>query len=71
MVVAATPFILASFPPAFPAFPDASPGVLASSEFASHSSCLPYFVASASKLQPLDMSQLVEDLEDSFLLDVV
>jgi hypothetical protein len=68
VVVVVAPFSLASFPPASPAFPAASPGVLASFEFASHSSCLPSFVASASELQPLDMSQLVED---SFLLDVV
>ena len=52
VVVASAPFVLASSPLASPAFPDASPGVLASSELAFHSSCLP----SASKRQPLDLS---------------
>jgi hypothetical protein len=34
VVVAVAPFALASFPPAFPAFPDASSSVVASSELA-------------------------------------
>jgi hypothetical protein len=56
VVVAAVPFLLASPPLASLAFPDASPGVLASSELAFHSSCLPSAVASASERQPLDLS---------------
>ena len=70
VVVAAFSVVLASSPLASPAFLDASPGVLASFEFASHSSCLPSFVASASELQPLDQSWPVEDSEDSFLVMV-
>jgi hypothetical protein len=64
VVVAAFPIFLASSPLASPAFPDASPGVLASSKFASHSSCLPSAATSTSERQPLDLSQLVEDSED-------
>jgi hypothetical protein len=57
VVVAAFPVVLASSPASFePAF---------------HSSCLPSTVASASERQPLDLSQLVEDSEDSFLVVVV
>jgi hypothetical protein len=52
VVVAAIPIVLASSPLASPAFPNASPGVLASSELAFHSSCLPSAVAFASKRQP-------------------
>ena len=52
VVVAIAPTTLASSPDTFPAFPDASHGVLVSSELAFHSSCLP----SASKRQPLDLS---------------
>jgi hypothetical protein len=71
VVVAAAPFVLASFPLASPSFTDATPGVLASFEPASHSLCLPSAVASAFERQPLDLSQLVEDSEDSFLVAVV
>jgi hypothetical protein len=47
---------LASYPLASPAFPDASPGVLASSKLAFHSSSLPSVVASAFEQQPPNMS---------------
>jgi hypothetical protein len=56
VVVDAAPFVVASFPPAFPAFPDTSRGVLASFEPASQSLCLPSAIAFASKRQPLDPS---------------
>jgi hypothetical protein len=56
VVVAAIPIVLASSPLASPTFPDTSPGVLASSELAFHSSCLPSVVAFASERQPLDLS---------------
>ena len=56
MVVVVVPFSLASSPLASPAFPAASPSVLASSELAFHSSCLPSAVAFASKRQPPDLS---------------
>ena len=71
MVVVVTPIALASSPDAFPAFPDASPGILASFELACHSLCLPSVVASASERQPLDLSEPVEVSEDSFLFVVV
>jgi hypothetical protein len=71
VVITAAPFALASFPPASPTFPDASPGVLASFEPACHSLCLASAIASASERQPLDLSQPVEDLEDSFLVVIV
>jgi hypothetical protein len=61
VVVVVVPFVLASFPLASTAFPDASPGILASSELAFHSSCLPFAVASASERQPQGLSQPVED----------
>ena len=70
-VVAVVPTILASSLDAFPAVPAASPGVLPSSEPPFHSSCLPSAAASASERQPLDLSQPVEDSEDSFLFVVV
>ena len=71
VVVAAFPVVLASSPLASPAFPDASPGVLASFEPACHSLCLPSAVAFAFERRPLDLSQQVEDLEDSFFIAVV
>jgi hypothetical protein len=71
VVVVIAPIALSSFPVASPAFPDASPGVLASSELAFHSLCLPSVVASTFERQPLDLSPLVEDSEDSFLVGVV
>ena len=71
VVVAAFPAFLASSPLASPVVPDASPRVLASSRFAFHSSCLSSVVASASELRPLDLSQPMEDSEDSFMLVVV
>jgi hypothetical protein len=67
VVVAVVPIILASSPLVSHAFPDISPGVLASFELAFHSSCLPSSIASASERQPLDLSQPVED---SFLVVV-
>ena len=70
MVVVAVPTVLASFLNASPTVPDTFLGVLASSEFAFRSSCLPFAAASASERQPLDLSQPVEDLEDSFLVVV-
>jgi hypothetical protein len=71
VVVVVAPIGLASSPDTFPAFPDASPDVLVSSELAFHSLCLPSVVASASERQPQDPSQPVEDSEDSFLVVVV
>ena len=71
VVVATIPTVLASSLDTFPAVPDASLGVLASSEFAFRSSCLPFAAASASERQPLDLSQPVEDSEDSFRVVVV
>jgi hypothetical protein len=68
VVVATSPVLLASSPLASPTFSDTSPGVLASSEFAFHSLCLPSVAVSASERQPLDLSQPVED---SFLVVVV
>jgi hypothetical protein len=56
VVVVAFPVILASFLLASPAFPDASPSILASFELAFHSSCLSSVVASVSERQPLDLS---------------
>jgi hypothetical protein len=57
VVVAAFPAVLASSLDAFPAVPNAFPGVLVSSELVSHSSCLPSAAASTSERQPLDLSQ--------------
>jgi hypothetical protein len=71
VVVATVATFLASSPHASLAFPDASPGILVSSELAFHSSNLSSVVASASKQQPLDLSQPMEDSEDSFLAVVV
>jgi hypothetical protein len=72
VVVVVAPIALASYPDAFPAFPDTSPGVLVSSDLASHSSCLSSTIASLSERQPLDLSQAVEDsVENSSLVVVV
>ena len=71
MVVVSFPIVITSSLDAFPAVPDASPGVLASSEFAFRSSCLPFVVAPISAWQPLDLFRPVEDSEDSFLVVVV
>jgi hypothetical protein len=71
VVVATFPAVLASSLNAFPAVLDASPSVLASSELAFHSLCLPSTATSASEMQPLDLSQYVEDSKDSFLVVVV
>jgi hypothetical protein len=65
------PFSLGAFPPSSFAFPGASLDVPAASELAFPSLYLPFGAASASRLQPLDQSQLVEHSEDSFLIVVV
>ena len=56
MVVAVAPIALSLCLDTFPTFPDASPGVLASSKLAFHSSSLPSVVASAFERQPPNMS---------------
>jgi hypothetical protein len=71
VVVVVFPTVLASSLDVSPAVPDASPGVLASSDFSFRSSCLPFAIGSTSERQPLDRSQSVEDFEDSFLFAVV
>jgi hypothetical protein len=71
VVVVVFPTVLASSLDVSLVVPDASPGVLASSDFAFRSSCLPFAIEYASERQPLDRSQSVEDLEDSFLFVVV
>jgi hypothetical protein len=70
VVVVVFPTILASFFDASPAVPDAFPSVLVLSDFAFHSSCLSFVVVPAFGRQPLDWSQSVEDLGDSFLFAV-
>jgi hypothetical protein len=72
MVLAAVvPSSLASFLLSSPAFPGASLDVPAAFELAYSSSYSPSVAASASELQPLDLSQPVEDSEGPFLLVVV
>ena len=71
MVVAAFPVILASSLDAFVVIPNAFPSVLALSELAICSLCLPFAVAPASEWQPLDLFRPLEDSEDSFLVVVV
>jgi hypothetical protein len=56
VVVVTVPTVLASFLDTFPAVPDASHGVPASSELAFRSPCLPFAAASTSERQPLDLS---------------
>jgi hypothetical protein len=56
VVLAAFPIVLASSLDTFLVVLDASPSVLASSELAFLSSCLPSVVASASERQPMDLS---------------
>jgi hypothetical protein len=63
--------VVVSFLIVLASFPSASPSVLASFELSFHSLYLPSAIASASERQPLDLSQLVEDSEDSFLVVVV
>jgi hypothetical protein len=70
VVVVVFPTVLASFLDASLAVPDAFPGILALSDFAFRSSCLSFVVVPAFGRQPLDRSQPVEDLEDSFLFVV-
>jgi hypothetical protein len=71
VVVVVFPTVFASSLDASPTVLDASPGVLASFDFAFRASCWPFVVVSAYERQPLDWSQPVEDLEDSFLFAVV
>jgi hypothetical protein len=71
VVVDVVATVLASSPLASHAFHDASPSVLVSSELTFHSLSLPSVVASTSERQPLDLSQPVEDWEDSFRVVVV
>ena len=71
MVVVAVSTVLASFLDASPTVPDAFPGVLASSEFAFCSSCMPFVVAPVSARQPLDLFRPVENSDESFLVVVV
>jgi hypothetical protein len=71
VVVVVFPVVLASSLDAFPVDPSEFPGVLASSELAFRSSCLPFVVAPVSRWQPLDLFWPVEDLEDLFLVVVV
>ena len=71
MVVDVVPIALVSSSVTFPTVPDASPGVLASSELAFQSLCLPSAVAAASERQLLGLSQPVEgSLQDSSLVVV-
>jgi hypothetical protein len=70
VVVVIFPTILASFLDASPVVPDTFPGILALSNFAFHSTCLSFVVVPAFGWQPLDWSQPVEDLENSFLFVV-
>jgi hypothetical protein len=63
-LVAVVPSSLVSFPPASIASPGASLDVPAASAFAYPSYYFPSFAASVSEPQPLDLSWLVEDLED-------
>jgi hypothetical protein len=56
VVVVAVPTVFTLFFDASPVVPDASPGVLASSDFAFRASCWPFAIVSASERQPLDRS---------------
>jgi hypothetical protein len=56
VVVAVFPAVLASSLDASPAVFGASPGILASSDFAFRASCLPFAVSPTSVRQPLDLS---------------
>jgi hypothetical protein len=69
-VVVVSPTVLASFLDASLVVPGVFPGVLALFDFAFRSSCLSFVVVSAFGQQPLDRSQPVEDLGDSFLFVV-
>jgi hypothetical protein len=65
VIVAVAPSFLVAFPPSSPASLGASPDAPVASVLAYPASCSPSITASASELQPLDQSQLVEDSEDS------
>jgi hypothetical protein len=65
------PFALGAFPPSSPASLGASPDTPVASSPTYLASYSPSVAASASKLQPLDQSQSLEDSEDSSRLVVV
>ena len=71
VLVAVVPSFIASFLLSSHAFLGSSLDVPIASELAYPSKYLPSVAASASRVQPLDQSHPVEDLEDSFLLGVV
>ena len=71
VLVAVAPSFLVVFPSSSLASLDASPDALVASAPAYPASCSPSVAASASRLQPLDLSQPVEDSEDSSRLAVV
>ena len=71
MLAAVAPSSLVAFPPTSLASPSATLDVPTTSTLAYPSWYWPFVAASASRLQPLDPSQPVEGLEDSFLLVVV
>ena len=71
VLVAVAPSFLGTFPPSSPASLGASPDAPVASAPAYLASYSPSIVASAFERQPLDLSQLVEDSEDSFLVVVV
>jgi hypothetical protein len=70
VVVVVFPTVLASFLDVSRAVLDAFPGVLALSDFTFCSSCFSFVVVPAFGRQPLDWSQPVDDLGDSFLFAV-
>jgi hypothetical protein len=65
------PFALGASPPSSFVSPGASPDAPITSAPTYLALCLPSIATSASELQPLDQSQPVEDLEDSYRLVVV
>jgi hypothetical protein len=71
VLVAVVSSFLASFLLSSHAFLSASLGTPVASELAYLSSYSPSVAASTSELQPLDLSQPVEDSEDSSVLAVV
>jgi hypothetical protein len=71
VLVAGISSFLASFLLSSRALPGAFLDIPAASELPYPSSYSPSVAASASELQPLDLSQPMEDSEDSFLLAVV
>jgi hypothetical protein len=71
VLIVVVPSFLASFLLSYPAFLGASLDVPAASELAYLSYYSSFVATSTSELQPLDLSQPVEDSEDPFLLVVV